>query len=73
VIAARQVGTTDRAGKERVADEQLLAGRPSFSNLQADASRTVAGRVVRPYVVGAERDDLPGRVEHVNRRRRFDA
>ena len=58
VIAARQVRPADRSRKERVADEERLAGRPLFSDLQADASRTVAGRVVRPRVVSTKGDDI---------------
>jgi CheY-like chemotaxis protein len=73
VVAPRQVGTPDRSGKERIADEQLLANRSSSSNLQAHASRAVAWRVVRLRAEVAERDDLSGRIEHVHRRRRLDA
>ena len=66
VVAARQVGPADRSGKERVADEERLAGRSPLSHLQADAARTVAGRVVGPHVVG-DRTRSP---LQANRRRR---
>jgi CheY-like chemotaxis protein len=73
VIAARQICTTDRSRKERVADEQVRAGRPSSSNLQTHAAGAVPRSVMGPRVVVAERDRLPGRIEHVHRRWRLEA
>ena len=56
VVAAGQIGAADRAGKQRVADEQVLPGRALRSNLQADAARTVTRRVVDAHFVVAEVD-----------------
>src|SRR2546422_1486596 len=65
VIATRQVGPADRAGKQRVADKELFSRRPFSSDLQADTARGMARRVVWPYLVVAERDDLTRGIENV--------
>jgi hypothetical protein len=48
VITARQIGSADRAGEERVADEEVFSRRAFLANLQAHAAGTMSWRVVRP-------------------------
>src|SRR5947207_8301046 len=67
VIAARQIGAADRAGKQRVADEELLPRQAFFPDLETDAAGAMTRRVVRPHFAGAEPDDVARRVEHVDR------
>src|SRR5437899_2894918 len=57
---------------KRIADEELLPRRPFLPNLQADPARAVTRRVMHARFAGAERDHLPRRVEHVDRRLRLD-
>src|SRR6185295_5821665 len=42
VVAAGEVGSTDRPGEQRVADEQFAAGRTRPADLQAHAAGAVA-------------------------------
>ena len=72
VIATGQIGPANRAGKQRVANEEILTRLAFLPDLQADAARTVAGRVMRPRLVAAKRNLLAGRIEPINRRLRFD-
>src|SRR5262245_16952842 len=71
-VAARQIGPSDRTRKQRVPDEQLVAGRAGSADLQADATWTVAGRVMPVDLVGPKRDDLARLIKDVDRRLRFD-
>jgi CheY-like chemotaxis protein len=66
MVAAGQVGSTNRPRKQRVADKEILARVALFSNLKAHPSRAVSGCVMHPDLVVAERDDLPWRVEHID-------
>jgi CheY-like chemotaxis protein len=72
VIAAGKVRAADGAGEERVAHEQIPAGAARRTNLQANAARAMARRVMRPCVELTERNHLSRRVEHVDRRLRLD-
>ena len=72
VIAAREIGPPDRAGKQRVPHEEILAGIRRQSNLQAHPARAVTGRVVRRRHTVAEADRLAWRIEVVDRRLRLD-
>ena len=72
-VAASQVGAPDGAGKQRVADEQVFRGLTFLSNRQADAAGAMTWRVVDGRLKFAERDDVPRRVEHIDRRLRLDA
>ena len=49
VVCAGQIGPSDRTGKQRVADEELLADCAFLSHLQAYPARTVTRRVMRPH------------------------
>ena len=64
VVAAGQIGAANRARKQRVADEQVRARLALSSDLQADAARAVAGRVVDADLVIAKRDRGSGRSTH---------
>src|ERR1700681_4455264 len=66
MIAARQIGPADRAGKQRVPHEQILTRLPRRSDLQADPAGTVTRRVVGSRLARAERDDPTRRVELVD-------
>src|SRR5206468_10615577 len=57
-IASRQIRAADRAGKQRVADEQLLRRSAFFADLETDAAGAMTRRVVRPHFAGAEHDDV---------------
>ncbi len=72
VVAARQVRSSYRPRKERIAHEQILARSASRSDLQADAAGTMPRRVVRPRVAVAEGDRLAVLVELVHGGERFD-
>ena len=52
-IASRQIRAADRAGKQRVADEQLLRRSAFFADLELDAAGAMTRRVVRPQFAGA--------------------
>jgi len=73
VIAAGQIGPSDRAGKERVADEQIFSGLSFLANLQTHAARAVTRRVIGTRFAVAERDRLPLGVEAVDPRQALDA
>ena len=74
VVATRQVGASNRAREQRVADEQVLdARRARAAHLEADAARTMTRSVMGARLAVAERDDLPRRVEIVDWRRRIHA
>jgi PleD family two-component response regulator len=68
MVATREIGASDRSGKQRIADEQILAGLRAEGDLQADAARTMAGRVMRRRRAFAEADHLAGLVEMIDRR-----
>src|SRR5712691_10995363 len=51
VVTAGKISSADRAGKQRVADEQILAGLAFLSDLQTDAAGAMAGRVMGPRFV----------------------
>src|SRR5262249_2656976 len=72
VVAARQIGPPNRAGEQRVADEQLPSRFSGSSNLQADAARAMPRRVMHARLERAEPYDVVRRIEHVNRRLRLD-
>jgi CheY-like chemotaxis protein len=71
MVATRQVRATDRSGEERVADEQIRSGR--VADLEADAAWAMPRRVMRSYLEPAARDDLPGDIEVIDRRRGIDS
>src|SRR5688572_24278897 len=54
VVAAGQVGPADRSCKERVADEQVLAGFAATADLQAYAAGTMTWCMVHHDVIFAE-------------------
>ena len=72
VIAAGQIHASDRAGEQRIADEQILSNVPRPTNLQTHAARTVAGRVMRAHLVLPKLYDLIRKIELVDGRLRFD-
>jgi CheY-like chemotaxis protein len=72
-VASWQVGAADGAGEERVADEQVLSGRPARPYLETHATGTMAGRMVRRRQALPERDRLAGLVELIDRRLRLHA
>ena len=61
VVAAGQIGAPDRAGKQRVAHEQIEPALAAPADLQADVARTVSRRVVDDDVVVAEARSAPAR------------
>src|SRR3954463_1583155 len=67
VVAAWQVGATDRSCEKGVADEQSVTAISFSADLQADAARAVAGRVVNGNLVVPEVDRRQV-VEHVGGR-----
>src|SRR5262249_45046464 len=69
VAAARKIGPANRAGEQRVADEEILARPARLADLQTYAARAVARRVMRPRLAAAERDHFTRSVERVDRRR----
>lgn len=72
MVAARQIGSSNRSREQRVADKQVLSFIAVAPDLQADAAGTVARGVVRPRSTVAERNDLSRRVEVIDRRLRLD-
>jgi CheY-like chemotaxis protein len=72
VVSTGKVGSADRAGEQRIADEQLLAGLALFSDLQTDAAGAMTGGVMGPRFVLTKRDHLPGRIEDVDWRLSLD-
>lgn len=68
VVATGQVGSTDAAGKERVADEQVHASLAWTANLEAHASGTMSWCVVHTHFVLAEGNLLVRSVVAVDRR-----
>src|SRR4029450_8688462 len=77
IVAARQIRSADRTGKQRVADKQVRSGslipdpRSRLSGLpyrQAYAARAMAGRVVHTRRVVPEGERL-GAIELINGRR----
>ena len=71
MVAAGKIGPADRSGKQRVADEQVLAGVRRRANLQAHAAGTMPGRVMHRHGIVPEADDLAGCVEVIDRRLTF--
>jgi CheY-like chemotaxis protein len=72
MVASGKVGPPDRPGEQGVAHEEVLAGLLLQPDLQADAAGTMARCVMRRGHALAERDDLAGRKELIDRRLRFD-
>jgi CheY-like chemotaxis protein len=72
MIAARQIGSADRTGKQRIPDEQIVATLSLLADLEADSAGAMARGVMHSRLVVAERQDLPGRIELVHRRKWID-
>jgi hypothetical protein len=71
MMAARQVGSSDRSGEERVADEEIFSRVRSGSDLQADTTGTVARRVMGTGRAVAEANHLAGGIKDVDWRLRL--
>src|SRR5688500_9588466 len=71
-VAARQIRAPDRAGKERVADEQVEALLAAAPDLQTHAAGTMSRRVMDEDVVVAKGDRAGAVIEDVDRRRGLD-
>ena len=73
VVAAGQVGASNRSSEERVANEQVFAGPGARADLQAHSTGAVAWRVMRRRQAVSERDRLAGLVKTIDGRLRLDA
>ena len=73
VVAAWQVGASNRSSEERVANEQVFAGPAARADLKADSTGAVARRVMRRRQAVSERDRLAGLVKTIDGRLRLDA
>jgi CheY-like chemotaxis protein len=83
VVSARQVSPSDRAGEERIPDEEMESRSSLFAHLKADTTRTVARRMMDANLIVAKFDRrrivevidrwLPARLEAEHRRLLDDA
>src|SRR5262245_13733483 len=71
-VAADQIRTADRSGKQRVAHEQLAIARPGRSDRQTDTAGTMSRRLENVDYGIAKSQRLAGTIELVDRRRRLD-
>src|SRR5437867_201332 len=72
-IAARQIGAADRAGKERVADEERCRLVAGLAYGEADAAGAMTRRVMDVRFIPAESPRTLAVVEKVDGRLWFDA
>src|SRR5262245_60067616 len=72
VIAPRQIGSPDRSGEQRIADEQIAAWSSLLGHFETHAAGTMTRRVMGPSFQIPERNRLIRRVELVNGWRLFD-
>src|SRR4051812_42344416 len=77
VIPTGKIGGANRSGEERVTHKQLISHCRSvrlssaWPDLQTDAPRAVAGRVVRPNLIVAEPQHIVFLVKMIDWGRRF--
>lgn len=72
VVAAWQIGSSNRPGKQRVAHEQIESALAGTRDLDAHAARAMPRRVMNARLEIAERNPFVDAVEAVDRWRRID-